>query len=249
MTSALLVDRVDRRVLGGFFFSDAVTGASILDPLIVRNTQLQLRLNRSGVYAIFNAPGFGQLSAEFDVQPDWPTANGPSFEITVLDPSLRYLARRAMVQAPQALASLTKPQQVVLYPSPSAVTEPNWAIVRANVTAIDGSGLPWAVVQVIRSDNTVAATGMTDARGEALLAVTGLGVQVSANGSGSVTETTIPVIVKAWFDPGVLQQPAGWIPNPDDILTDIANAALKTGSMTGALGARQILLAAISISV
>jgi hypothetical protein len=95
----------------------------------------------------------------------------------------------------------------------------------------------------------VAATGMTDSRGEALLAVPGLGVQVSADASGAVTEITIPVTVQAWFDPTVLTQPTGWIPNPDDILSKLSSAALKTGKISGALGGQQILFAAISISV
>ena len=243
------VDRVDRRVLGGFFFADSITGSSIVAPLSISNTSFQLRVNRSGVYAIFNAPGYSKLTTEFDVQSDWPAANGPALEITVQDPSLRYLARRATVQVPQTIATLMTPQKVVLYRGPSAEVEPNWAVVRVTVTGSNGAGLPWAVVQVVKSDNSVAATGMTDHRGEALLAVTGLGVQVSTDSTGAVTETTIPVTVKAWFDPGAQQQGAGWIPNPDSILSNLSSATLKTGSMTGALGPRQVLFAGISISV
>lgn len=247
--TATPVDHVDRRVLGGFFFADVITGASIIAPLTVSSTPLQSRVNHSGVYAIFDAPGYSRLTTEFDVQSDWPSANGPAVEITVQDPTSRYLARRATVQAPQTIATLTTPQKVVMYPGPSGPVEPNWAVVRATVKGTGGAGLPWAVVQVIRSDNSVAAIGMTDQRGEALLAVAGLGVQVSASSSGAITETTIPVTVTAWFDPGVQQQPVGWIPNPDSILTNLSNTAWKTGSMTGALGARQVLYAAISITV
>ncbi len=237
----------DRRVLGGFVFVDAITSASIGDPLAVTSTNLRLRANRSGVYAIFDAPGFSGLTAQFNpTAAGWPAAQ--SFEVTVQDPSLRYLARRAQVQAPQSLAGVFNPQQISLYASPSAVLAPNWAVVRASVTGSAGRGLPWAVLQVIRSDNSVAATGMADARGEALLAVTGLGVQVSATASGSVTERTIPVTVQAWFEPSVLKQPSGWVPNPDDILGNLSNASLKTGKQAGTLGAGQTLLAAIMIS-
>lgn len=241
-------ESVDRRVLGGFVFVDAITGASVVDPLAVTSTSLQLQANRSGVYAIFDAPGFSGLITQFNpAAAGWPAPQ--SFEITVQDPSLRYLTRRAQVQAPQSLTSVFSPQKVPLYASPSAVLAPNWAVVRASVTGSDNSGLPWAAVKVLKSDNTSAATGMTDARGEALLAVMGLGVQVSANASGAVTEITIPVTVQAWFDPSVLQQPAGWIPNPDDILGNLSNAALKTGTQTGVLGAGQILKALIPISI
>ena len=70
-----------------------------------------------------------------------------------------------------------------------------------------------------------------------------------SNASGAVTEITTPVTIQAWFDPGVLQQPAGWIPNPDDILGNLTNASLKTGKLSGTLGAGQVLLAPITISV
>jgi hypothetical protein len=241
-------ESTDRRVLGGFALIDAITGASIVDPLSVTSTSLQLRPNRSGVYAIFDAPGFSSLTTQFiPATAGWPAAQ--SFEVTVQDPSLRYLARRAQVQAPQSLTGVFSPQQVPLYTSPSAVLAPNWAVVRASVTGSAGNGLPWAVLRVIKSDNSVAATGMADARGEALLAVMGLGVQVSASASGAVTEVTIPVTIQAWFDPSILQQPAGWVSNPDDILGNLSNASLKSGTQSGALGAGQTLLAAITIAV
>jgi hypothetical protein len=240
-------ESIDRRVLGGINFVDAITNASIVDLLTVTSTTLRLRANRSGAYAIFDAPGFSSLTSQFNpAATGWPAAQ--TFEVTVKDPNLRYLARRAQVQTPQSLAGVFNLQQVQLYASPSALLAPNWAVVRASVTGSNGSGLPWSVVRVVRSDNSIAATGTTDARGEALLAVTGMGVQVSANASGAVTEITIPVIVQAWFDPTVLQQPAGWIPNPDDILSNLSSASLKTGTQTGQLGPGQTLFAAIKIS-
>jgi len=254
MSPVMSGTQIDRRVLGGFLFLDAVTGESVTDPLAVSDTSLTLRVNRSGVYAIMDAPGFSNLNTEFDPLPDWPATGGPLFEITVQEiisqgRSSQYLPRRAQVSAPQSLASLATPQKVTLYAGPSGHIEPNWAIIRASVADGTGAGLPWAVLQVIRSDNSVAATGLTDERGEAMLAVPGLGLQVSAGSSGAVTETTIPVTVQAWFDPSTLQQPAGWVPNPDDILNNLSNASLKTNKMTGALGAGQTLFAAITISV
>lgn len=248
MTPAVVSESIDRRVLGGLVFVDAITGASVVDPLQVTSAQLRVRANRSGVYAIFDAPGFTTLTAQFNPVPaTWPAAQ--SFEVSVQDPSLHYLPRRAQIQAPQSLAAAFNPQPVMLYPATSAVIEPNWAVIRASVTGTGGSGLPWAVVQALRADNSVAATGVTDSRGEALLAVAGLGVQVSSDSSGSVTEMTVPVTVQAWFDPGVLNEPSGWISNPDDILANLSNSALKTGQMTGDIGARQVLFASITISI
>lgn len=240
-------ESVDRRVLGGFVLVDAITSNSIPAPLTVTSTQLQLKVNRSGVYAIFNGPGFSPLTDEFIPIGTWPAPQG--FEITVIDPSLRYLARRAQIQAPQKLVGTFAPQQVPLYPSPSSTIEANWAVVRASVTSSAGDPLPWAFVEVLLSDATVAARGVADARGEALLAVMGLGIQVTSQATDPVTEATTPVTVQAWFDPTVLTQPRNWVPNPDDISGNLANPALKKGSTTGALGARQTLFASITISV
>jgi len=248
MSQAAVSELQDRRVLGGVVFIDAITQTSIVDRLSVQSIDLDLRPNRSGVYAIFNAPGFNALTSQFaPTAADWPAAQ--SYEITVSDPSWRYIARRARVQAPQPLAAAFAPQRVALYPGPSRSIAPNWAVVRASVTANDGRRLPWTVVQVVKSDNSVVATGITDARGEGLLAVVGLGVQVSANASGAVTEVTIPVTVQAWFDPSAFQHGSAWIPNPDDILGNLASGSLRKGQQSGALGPGQTLLAAISISV
>ena len=248
MNQAAISDLQDRRVLGGVVFVDSITQTSIVDRLAVTSADLTLRPNRSGVYAIFNAPGFSALTSEFaPAAAGWPDAQ--SFEIAVSDPSRRYIARRARVQAPQPLAAAFTPQRVALYAGPSQALAPNWAVVRASVTASDGRPLPWTILQLVKSDNSIIATGMTDARGEAVLAVMGLGVQVSANASGSVTEVTIPVTVKAWFDPGAFQQAPGWLPNPDDILANLASNSLRQGQQSGALGSGQTLLAAISISV
>lgn len=252
MSAAEFLKPVDRRVLGGFVFVDAITNNPVASSLATTSTQMQVKMNRSGIYAIFNAPGFSKLTNQFIPTPtDWPPTP-PSFEVTVQDPTLRYLPRRAQVEAPQLLptaGSSLNPQKIKLYPSPSATLEPNWAAVRVSVTNTAGVGLPWALVELIKSDSSVAAVGMTDARGEALLAVAGLGLQVSKDASGSVTETTIPVTIQAWFDPGVLTQPVGWVPDPDAILGSISGTTLKTEKKNGTLGSSMMFPAAITISV
>lgn len=247
MSSPALREWTDRRVLGGLLFVDAITGSAIPDPLRVASAQLQLRPNRSGVYVVFDGPGFRALTTQFI--PDGASWPGPqSFEISVQDPSLRYLARRAQIQAPQPLNAATTLQTVTLYPSAAAEVAPNWAVVRASVVGTSGAGLPYCVLRIVRGDNSVAATAITDVRGEGLLAVAGIGVQVSGDVSGAVTETTTPVTVQAWFDPAARNQPAGWIPNPDDILGSLSSTAWKTGAFTGPLGPRQVLFAKITIA-
>jgi hypothetical protein len=59
----------------------------------------------------------------------------------------------------------------------------------------------------------------------------------------------VAATVTAYFDPSVLTQPAGWIPNPDDILSDLSNPSLKTSSLAVQLGSGQELPMSFSITV
>jgi len=246
-----MIESVDRRVLGGFICVDAITGSSVVPAIPVTAPQWTVKPNRSGVYVVFNGPGFDPLTGQFLPSGSWP-APAP-FEVSLQDPNRRYLPRRATVKAPLAVPSIPPdpvaatgvfvPQQVPLYPSPSAAIGQNWATIHASVTrqgSTPPQGLPWAILQVVQnSDNTVLATGQTDSNGEALLAVIGLTVQASTSGTGPVTVSTVAATVTAYFDPNALTQPAGWIPNPDDILNNLSSAALKSASQPVELSSGQ----------
>jgi len=261
---------VDRRVLGAFRCVDKVTGKSIMEALLVAAPQLSVRPNRSGIYVIFGAPGLSALTNQFDPTPPGPAAS--SFEISIQDPNRRYLPRRAKVIAPQNLPPAGDPSQpfdpakvlsdplvvfnsqaVSLYPSPAALVLPNWAVIHISVIrsgAVPPKGLPWSVVQVARTDNNnVLATTVTDARGEGLLAIPGLGPEVSGSDTGAVTNASVAVTITAWFDPGIGEPAPGWIPNPDDILNNLASASLKTGTLTTQIGPGQTLNRSLAISV
>lgn len=256
-----MIENVDRRVLGAFVCVDAITGNSVVPAIPVTAPQWTVTPNRSGIYVIFDGPGFDSLTDQFIPSGTWPAP--VSFEVSLQDPTLRYLPRRANVQAPLAVpayppvptppAGVFAPQQVPVYPSPAATIGSNWASIHASVT-IHGTtppqGLPWAVLQVVQnSDSTVLATGQTDANGEALLAVVGLTVQANTGGTGPVTVSTVAATVTAYFDPSVLSQPAGWIPNPDDILTNLSNPALKSSSQAVQLSSGQEMAMSFAITV
>jgi hypothetical protein len=267
-------DVADRRVLGAFICVDAITSDSVVKPLNATAPLWAVKPNRSGVYVIFNGPGFTPVTTQFIPADPWPAA--ASFEVTLSDPNRLYLPRRVNVEAPltvptippapsgatsnaAAQAALTQagtvfdPPQVSLYRAPSAPVGPNWAVIRASVTQAGTTpplGLPWAVLQVIRSsDNTVLAVGQADMNGEALLAIAGLTIETNTTGTGPVTLATVAVTVNAYFDPSVLTQPPGWIPNPDDILTNLTNTALKSDSQSVQLGSGQQLLMFFALTV
>ena len=252
---------VDRRILGAFVCVDAITGVSVVPAVPVSAPLWTIKPNRSGTYVIFDGPGFDALTDEFDPSGTWPAPT--SFEVALQDPTTRYLPRRANVQAPLAIPTIPPvlttptgvfaPQQVTLYLSPAAAFGPNWAVIHASVTQSGSSplqGLPWAVLQVVRtSDNTVIATGQTSTNGEALLAVIGLTVQANSSGGGPVTVSTVAANITAYFDPGNLKQPTGWIPNPDDVLSNLTNPALVSSSQSVQLSAGQELSMSFSLTV
>ena len=270
-----MMETIDRRVLAGFRCVDAITGSSILSPLAVTGTPLAIKANRSGVFAVLDGPGLTPLTTQFvpSAPNSWPAP--ATYEITITDPAMQYLARRAYIAAPQPLPVLTPPattappaagttttpqlpppppvttpQQVVLYPTTAAPLAPNWAVIRVLVTnnATPPAPLPWAVIQVTGAGSPAPA-GLTNQNGEALLAVLGLGLKLSSSGTGSVTETTTAATVTAWFDPGSLGQAAGWVPNPDDILWNLSDPQWKSASQAVQLGPGQTVNVSIAISM
>ena len=253
-----MIENVDRRILGAFVCIDAITGVSVVPPIPVTAPQWTVKPNYSGTYVIFDGPGFDPQTDQFLPSGAWPAP--ATFEVTLQDPGLRYLPRRANVQAPLAVPAMPAallgvfvPQPVTVYPSPAAAFGPNWAVIHASVTQ-QGSdpalGLPWAVLRVVQtSNNAVLATGQTGPNGEALLAVIGLTVTANTSGGGPVTVSTVAATVTAYFDPSVLTRPTGWIPNPDDILGNLANPALKSSSQPVQLSAGQELSMSFAVTL
>jgi hypothetical protein len=256
----VVIETVDRRVLGAFSCVDSITGSTITPAVPCTVPQgWTVKPNRSGIYVIFDGPGLDALTDQFIPSGAWPSPT--SFEVSLVDASQRYLPRRASVQAPLAVPTIPPvpatptgvfaPQQVNLYPSAAAPVGPNWATIYASVTnAATGQGLAWAMLQVVEtSGNTVLATGMSGPNGEALLAVIGLTLQTNSSSSGPVTVSTTAATITAYFDPTTLTQPPGWIPDPDAILNQISSSTLKTSSQAVQLssGQQQSLSFAITV--
>jgi len=64
-----------------------------------------------------------------------------------------------------------------------------------------------------------------------------------------VSVGTVAVTVTAYFDPSVPIPAPNWVPNPDDILTNVTNPALKSSSHPLQLSAGQELALTFAISV
>lgn len=228
---------VDRRILSAFRCVDAITGNAVQSPLNVNGTGWTLRANRSGIFVVFDGPQLEPLTTQFIPTLPWPPAT--PFEVTIADPALQYLPRRASVTAPAVAPAV---QSINVYRGPAAPTSPNWTVVRASVVrAGTTQGLPWTVLQLVNaSDHSTLATSVADVNGEALLAVAGLKLRGTQ---------TVAVTIQAWFDPTNSTQPASWTPNPDDILTNLSNPNLKSATQSAQLAVGQELAASIPISL
>jgi hypothetical protein len=122
---------------------------------------------------------------------------------------------------------------VSLFPAPAAPTWPGWAVVRASVAgAVSGAGLANALVRVVRqSDGVLLGAGMTDARGEALVAVQGIPSTTFDEGAGPVLATEIAVRLEVIRDPD-----APGVPDPGDLETRRADLTVRTATAMLASG-------------
>jgi hypothetical protein len=241
----------ERRVLGAVRFVDAATRSRILEPLRVRAAGVRFVRNQSGHYVIFAAPGLEAHARSFGAPPAEPALASVPVALEVADPAARYVTRRSVIRLPRdpdpahsnEPGSLFGAIEVTLFPSPSARTRPGWAVVRGSVVeAGTDRPLGGALLRVVRvSDSTLLARGMSDARGEALVAVPGIPVITFGEGA-AVTETTVDVALSAVFDPA-----AGAVADPDDL--EARRAALPTRSFNGRLSSGRLLAATFAVAL
>jgi hypothetical protein len=270
---------VDRRVLAGFRCVDAITGSSVFSlsvsntALTIRATQSGVFavLDGPGLrpltaefdpdLASWPAPATYEVTiqdpgrrylprrANIAAPQPLPTAVPPASAGTTTTTTTTTTST-TIAPAPPQTPPITTPQEVLLYRVTAAPLSPNWAVIRVLVakTATPPLPLPWAVIQVTGS-GIPAVSGLTNQNGEALLAVPGLGLKLSTSSTGAVTENTTAAVVTAYYDPSILDQPEGWLPNPDDILLNLSTVAAKSAPQPVELAPGQPVQVALTISM
>ena len=197
-------DRVDRRVLGAIRWLDAVTKAVIAQPLAVRAATASLTRNLSGLFVITTANGLEKYTGHLDLATLPPADVKPDESVTVTgqveDPTGCYLARIFTVALPRngtttlphPANSLFSPVDLELLPTPRAKAMAGWAQVRVTVKKQSGEPFANVLIRVVATaNNRVLGRGMSDARGEALVAVPGLPLfQAGATPDKVVTSET-----------------------------------------------------------
>lgn len=218
MTAELL----DRRILAGVRFVDAVTGLPVSRSLRVTAPGVRWVRNRSGDYVVAAAPGLAAHTGAFAAPPPAPPVGSVLVILTVEDPGGAYLPRRASLALPrdadpaaaEGADSLFRPVDIPVYPAPAAPLAAGWAVVRATILGPEpGTRLPGALLRVVReSDDAVLNRGVADARGEALVAVAGIPVTTFSTDAGPVLATEVAARVE------VIPSPTPDEPSDPDML-------------------------------
>lgn len=206
------LERQESRVLGALRCVDASTGAPIDRALDVRSLDAapaRLLRNRSGLYVIRDWAALAAHAESFLLPPALPAIGSLRLRLAVSDPSGAYLPRIVSLPLPRDPAagpllgpdSLFLPKTVPLYPAPGAATGANWSLLRLSLRAQDsGDALGGALLRV-RRNGVVLARGLSDWRGEALVAVVGVPVTTFSEDENAVEVSAIEISLDVGFDP------------------------------------------------
>lgn len=203
-----VLERVDRRALAALRVVDATTLQPVEAPLRVSAPGVRCVRNQSGLHVVMSAPGLESHEDRFESPPDAPAPQSVAVDVIVHDPSRRFLPRRQRVRLPRDPRaaregdSLFRPITVRLYPASSAAVAPNWAVLRLSVHRRGGDELLGGALLRVTSNRKLLASGLSDARGEALVAVPGIPITTWGDtDTGAVTTSEITANVEAVFDP------------------------------------------------
>ncbi len=255
----MIVEHLDRRVLGAIRLLDANTGLQISEPMTVESEDAQFQRNRRGYYVIVGTTGLKEHTRTFEQPPDPPPAvESIGVVLTVSDPRGRYLPRQKSFDLPRdpALAnagnanSLFQPLDVAMFPAPAAQPAPGSTVIRATVVDDNGDPLPGALIRVLnKKDAKLRARGLTDwralTRGEAMVPVSGVPVAIPGDGEGAVIVYEVPMTIEAIYAPSF--DPAGPPPDPDHLETKPTGS--KIGSIDVNLKSRQTLTTTVTVSL
>ncbi|MFT3870685.1 MAG: hypothetical protein QM715_19720 [Nibricoccus sp.] len=189
----MIKERIDTRILGAVRWVDAVTLAPIPYPLVATGAQLRFTRNLSGLCVITHADGLEKYTPTFkltDLLPaDVVTTGSLGRSGQVEDPSGNYLPTKFTLSLPRdpspALVgpnndqrppnSLFSPFEIGLLPSPTSRVAPGFAQVRVLILDNASNPIRNALARVMATaDDALLGCGLSDQRGEALVAIPGL---------------------------------------------------------------------------
>lgn len=203
------LERTDTRVLGALRCIDASTGAALAGPLQVQAPGTRIRRNRSGLYIVAGTDVLAAHESEFEAPPGAPAPGSVELTATLQDPAGVYLPRTATLALPRdplpanaaQAGSLFQPMQIAMFPASVATLGANWSVLRVSVReTVSGDALGGALLLVTSGADTLGR-GMTDWRGEALVAVPGVPVTTWSEEPDAVVVSEIAAQLEVVFDP------------------------------------------------
>lgn len=200
------LERFEWRVLAALRPIDATTGATIEAPLRITGEGARIVRNRSGFHVVHEWTRLAAHATEFLQPPATPAIGSETLHIRIDDPSGRYLPRLAALGLPRnpdgdAPDSLFDAIDIPLYPAPSAALGTNWCALRVSVGAQPGGdALGGALLRVV-AGGRVLARGLSDWRGEALVAVAGVPVTTWSADADAVVATHVDAVLEVCHDP------------------------------------------------
>lgn len=203
------VERVESRVLAGIRFVDAASGLGIDQSLRLEAADgIDIARNRSGLYVVRRHPALAAHTDSFMQAPALPALASVAIPLTVHDPAGIYVSRSVTLRLPRdpdpansaEENSLFRPVEVLMYRSPAAPLGGNWAALRVSLReTTTGDALGGALIRVF-SNGAIIARGLTDWRGEALVAVVGIPITTWSDDDDAVIVNDIQATVQAMFD-------------------------------------------------
>jgi hypothetical protein len=205
------LERLDDRVLCAFRCVDATTRAAVDAPLRIHSIappHPRLHRNSRGLLVITEWAPLEQHNQAFPAPPAEPPAESLPLILAVEDPQGRYLSRLVHVSLPRTAdpgsastaRSLFTPIEVPMYAAAAAAVEVNWAVVRVSVRSGGDQALGGALLRV-RRNGAVMATGLSDWRGEALVAIAGVPIVSFSDHQDAALTSDLDVVLEGVFDP------------------------------------------------
>lgn len=212
----------DQRILAAIRLVDATTSEPVLESLRVHSDSATFIRNRSNHYVIKSANGFDDYVNSFTTPAAIPAPR--DVELTIVDPSNKYLTRAATVTLPRDLNpanreeddSVFKAIDIELFRNVQSKTLVNWSLVRVSALNADESPVAGGYIRVVRiSDDEILGRGFTDQRGEALIVIPGIPITEFSDSDDDEPEAAVLVMeVSARVELSVALS-AQWPVNPD----------------------------------
>jgi len=176
----------DHRYLGAVRFIDPSTNSPVHRAFHIAAPGLRFSVNRQFIYVITHANDLTHHLEQFEKPPGDPVIDSLEFTLSINDPLGKYLPRIARIKLPrnpqaESANNIFSPMDIVLSHAPIASTQPNWSLIRISVfdqaDRLARNPVVGALIRLTKingNSDTQIYSGISDKRGEALIALAGI---------------------------------------------------------------------------